>query len=44
MPAMVLWYLEEEIATIKATLEKLSKGNANKDAQIKHQDEQILYQ
>ena len=33
--------LEEQLASMKAMLERLSKENAEKDAKIKHQNERI---
>ena len=33
--------LEEQLASMKATLDRLSKKNAEKDAQIKRQNDQI---
>lgn len=43
MPAMMTGVvnLEEELASIKATLERLSKESAEKDARIKCQEEHI---
>ena len=43
MPAMVTeaTNVEEQPASMKATLEKLAKENLKKDAQIKRQSEQI---
>jgi len=43
MPAMMIGVVnfEEEFASIKATLERLSKESAEKDARIKRQEEQI---
>ena len=43
MPAMVMeaTNVEEQLADMKATLERLAKENLEKDAQIKRQSEQI---
>ena len=43
MPVMVTEAinLDEELANMKATLERFSKESAKKDAQIKHQNKQI---
>ena len=43
VPAMMIgaMNLEEEFTSMKATLERLSKENAEKDARLKHQEERI---
>jgi len=43
MPAMMIGFVnfEEEFASMKATLERLSKESAEKDARIKCQEEHI---
>ena len=43
MPVMVteVTSIEEQLASMKATLERLAKESLEKDAQIKHQSEQI---
>jgi len=43
MPAMMVGAVnfEEEFASMKATLKRLSKESAEKDGRIKHQEEHI---
>ena len=45
MPVMVteVTNIEEQLASMKATMDKLLKEGAQKDAQIKCQNEQIAY-
>jgi len=44
MPAMMIGVVnfEEEFASMKATLERLSKESAEKDARIRRQEEHIV--
>jgi len=44
MPVMIIGTnnLEEEVATIKATVEKLTKKNKEKEARLKLQEEKII--